>query len=66
MMRSMSLASQQEAPTRYQENENSYNAQPSEINGRRVSEANYPTQNRYDRSNNVSTKEFSIFYFCLK
>ena len=57
----MSLASQQEAPTRYQEEENSYNPQPSEMNGRRVSEANYPAQNRYDRSNNVRINIFLCF-----
>ena len=63
MRRSMSLASQQEAPTRYQEEENPYNHQPSEMNGRRVSEANYPAQNRYDRSNNVRINNFNIFIF---
>ena len=63
MRRSMSLASQQEAPTRYQEEENPYNHQPSEMNGRRVSEANYPAQNRYDRSNNVRINDFQCFYF---
>ena len=63
MRRSMSLASQQEAPTRYQEEENPYNHQPSEMNGRRVSEANYPAQNRYDRSNNVRINNFRCFYF---
>ena len=62
MRRSMSLASQQEAPTRYQEEENPYNHQPSEMNGRRVSEANYPAQNRYDRSNNVRINNFQYFY----
>ena len=66
MRRSMSLASQQEAPTRYQEEENPYNHQPSEMNGRRVSEANYPAQNRYDRSNNVRINNFQYFYICLK
>ena len=66
MRRSMSLASQQEAPTRYQEEENPYNHQPSEMNGRRVSEANYPPQNRYDRSNNVRIKYFQYFYICLE
>ena len=66
MRRSMSLASQQEAPTRYQEEENSYNPQPSEMNGRRVSEANFPAQNRYDRSNNVRINNFQYFYFCLE
>ena len=66
MRRSMSLASQQEAPTRYQEEENPYNHQPSEMNGRRVSEANYPAQNRYDRSNNVRINNFQYFYICLE
>ena len=62
----MSLASQQEAPTRYQEEENPYNHQPSEMNGRRLSEANYPAQNRYDRSNNVRIHNFQYFYLAWK
>ena len=66
MRRSMSLASQQEAPTRYQEEENPYNHQPPEMNGRRVSEANYPAQNRYDRSNNVRINNFQYLYICLE
>jgi len=51
MRRSMSMASQQEVP-RYQNEESSYGSQSSDMNGRRVSEANYSAPSRYDRSNN--------------
>ena len=61
----MSMASQQEVP-RYQNEESAYGSQSSDMNGRRVSEANYTAPSRYDRSNNVRIEVNQTFLFYVR